>query len=136
MKKILLVFFPLFLCADGTESGLSREALSVLQDMKSKLSELEEKLERLIERGEHTPLSAEDAIFSEGKHWHTWTKEQEMARLKDIEKALVENPLGSTQKKMLKKFVLQVKDDSVKAEALFFLGEVYYLRQKLMGGKK
>lgn len=67
---------------------------------------------------------------------YPWTKEQEKNRLKEIEEELVENPLGAKQRKTLKRFVLQVQNEVVKAEALFFLGEVYYLRQKLTGGKK
>jgi len=59
----------------------------------------------------------------------------ERSRLKDIENALLDNPLGHDQRKILKNFILQVKDKSLKSEALFFLGEVYYLRQKLSQGK-
>ena len=62
--------------------------------------------------------------------------EEEQNRLKEIEEALVDNPLGTTQRRMLKQFLTQVKNDAVKAEAHYFLGEVYYLRQKLVGGKK
>ena len=66
----------------------------------------------------------------------SWTKNQELRRLKDIEEELIENPLGAKPKRLLKQFALHVKNETVKAEALFFLGEVYYLRQKLTGGKK
>ncbi|MCY4413679.1 MAG: hypothetical protein OXC30_01650 [Alphaproteobacteria bacterium] len=54
----------------------------------------------------------------------------EKDELGNIINDLLERPFEKERKKRLKNFSLRVKDPTLKARSLFFLGEVYYLRNK------
>ena len=140
MMVFLLLLLLFGQCAAQPSTS---EVLARLREIKQAVADLEALVHQWLPdmmneeapQEEHSDVVPAQSDYAQ-KHESYWTKDQEKNRLKEIEDDLIENPLGAKQRRMLKQFVLQVKNETVKSEALFFLGEVYYLRQKLTGGKK
>lgn len=158
---LLFLFFTLIVCAHGEEKSIE-DLLVYLREIKEKITSLEVMVSHLAVQNSDTevmtsepleknPVEAEDLYYTEEEQNKEDPADSKMdvpeisvaVSEKDQERELdtllnnvLEDPLNKNNRRWLKSFFLRASTDALKSKALFFLGEIYYLRNREKDRKK